>query len=127
MRPARLEAFADGVFANRTRKPEEIPEATPAMKGIRLIGFLSPENGHWALSLHWKQGSLAVLRKPGLPDEQALILTTVTQSFVLDAPTETRSHTAPRIFKRPEAPPTFRRPSPPSMTRLMPAAAPKLY
>jgi len=124
-----LYRFHNGVFTSRARKPTRAYEAPPSLVGIRLVGFLFPQNGLWAFSPQYKKGALAVLWKPGLPDDKAFVLTTVTISFSIEAAPRPypRIPTASDVFRRPpQQAPTFRRPAPPSLTRIMPATAPKL-
>jgi hypothetical protein len=119
--------FHNGVFVSRSRKPTRTSESPLSMRGIRLIGFLSPSSGRWSLSPRWSMGSLAVLWRAGGIDETSFLLTSASLDYSLMEPTP-RSKPAPApppdrsdVFRRVVSrPPTLRRPAPPSMTRVMP-------
>jgi hypothetical protein len=119
--------FIDGVFASSAQKPSLSFDHPDALHGIRLIGFLTYENGLWSLSPRWRSGSLAVFWRPGAADERSVIVTSATVAFSLEAPAARptrQSVSISGVVRRPESrPPTLRRPAPPSMTRLLPADA----
>lgn len=119
--------FIDGVFASCAHKPDRSFDYPSALRGIRLIGFLSYEEGLWSLSPRWRHGSLAVFWKTGGMDERSFIVTSQTSAFALEAPPkndERKNVSISGIVRRSESrPPTLRRPAPPSLTRVHAAEA----
>ena len=117
--------FIDGVFASSAQKPSRSFEYPDALRGIRLIGFLSYENGLWSLSPRWRAGACALFWRAGGTDERSMIVTSATVAFSLEAPPKVPARTSVTIsgvVRRAESrPPTLRRPAPPSLTRLHPA------
>ena len=118
-----LYRFRNGVFQSRARRPLRSFDAPKEMRGMRLIGFLADEGGFWSLSPRWREGSHAVLWKPGdAVDPKSFMLTSPTISIAIEDPQpEPWMHKTGRSgvhTRRIARPPSIREPEPPSMTRL---------
>jgi hypothetical protein len=130
--------FNNGIFLGRAQKSARSFEYPPAMRAMRLVGFLNDEEGGlWSLSPRWRAGTHAVLWKPDLADDQSFVLTSPTTGFSLEEPQawsadpeptpspwvlaeRERSGVVPGPIARP---PAIRPPLPSSMTRLHSASA----
>lgn len=134
----------NGVFLGRCKRTARAFDVPESMRGTRLVGFLHDEGGLWSLSPRWRQGSHAVLWKPGATDEESFVLTSPTVEFTLEEPepkpsqpgpmpspwATTRAPSQSGVMLRPAVPsarpPAIRRPEAASMTRIhsaMPIAA----
>jgi hypothetical protein len=112
-------AIEGGVLVSRTKRGSSTVERPKGLVGLRLVGFLTDEDGLYGLSPRWKEGSLAVLfRVPKgerTPDERSFVVTTATLAFRVPPPAS-----GLRLV-RSVSPPTVRRPLPASLTRLFAA------
>jgi hypothetical protein len=110
--------FENGVFAARARKRSPSLEATAALRGVRLVGFLAYERGLWSLSPRWREKAIALLWRPNGHDERSFILTSPTIGWAIESPAS-----GVVLPQRGSRPPSFPRPAPASVTRLLPASA----
>lgn len=113
--------FHDGVLTGRARKPARSTETPSALVGLRLVGFLSEEDGLYALSPRWRPDALGVFfraKRAGAPDPRSFVVTTQTVAFTVEPPPS-----GARLRKAMH-PPAFVRPVPASLTRLFAASLP---
>jgi hypothetical protein len=129
--------FESGLFLGRARLPARSFAWPAALRGARLIGFLTELDGLWSLSPRWRVGARAVLLRADLRGTDAFVLTSPTTSFTLEAQPLARHaegrpedasvpRTAPPSgarLRRSARPPSVRRLLPASMTRIHQAAA----
>lgn len=112
-------ALENGILVSRTKKGSANVELPKGLVGLRLVGFLTDEDGLYGLSPRWSEGSLAVLfRVPKgerTPDERSFVVTTATRAFRVPPPAS-----GPRLV-RSVHPPSVRHPLPASLTRLFAA------